>query len=124
MEIHQEARRGLATAEQCRTALEKLTGRIAEMDPQARADHMVNRSLSCTVEDLGITFVTQLGPDGAGPVTDADATTPRANIRFFTHSDDLLDIADDLGRFGRAWLTGRVKVQASVFDLLRLRKLL
>ena len=36
----------------------------------------------------------------------------------------LLAIADDPGSFARAWLTGRIKAEASVFDLLRLRKLL
>ncbi len=124
MEIPQEVRPGLATAEQCRAALEKLAGRLTDMDPQARAESLADRSLSCTVEDLGITFVTQLRPDGAGPVIEADGTTPRANVRFSTRSDELLEIADDPGRFGRAWLTGRVKVQGSVFDLLRLRKML
>jgi hypothetical protein len=36
----------------------------------------------------------------------------------------VLELADDVGAFPRAWLTGRVKVQASMRDLLRLRKLL
>ena len=85
----------MATAEECRKALERLAGRISELDPEARAAHLADRSISCTVSDLGITFVTQLGPDGAGPVTEADGTTPRANVRFLTQSDDLLAIADD-----------------------------
>jgi len=36
----------------------------------------------------------------------------------------LLELAEDVRAFPRAWLTGRVKVQASMRDLLRLRKLL
>jgi hypothetical protein len=35
-----------------------------------------------------------------------------------------VSISDDPGSFARAWLTGRLKVQGNVFDLLRLRKLM
>ena len=36
----------------------------------------------------------------------------------------MVAIADDPGSFARAWLTGRLKVEGNVFDLLRLRKLM
>jgi len=114
----------MATAEECRQALERLTGRIQEMDPADRAAYLVERDISCTVSDLGVTFLTHLGPDGASPVTVANGSDGRAQVRFTTKSDDLLALADDPGSIGRAWLTGRLKVQASIFDLLRLRKVL
>ena len=114
----------MATAEECRTALEALAGRISDMDPKARADHLADRTLSCTVTDLGVTFVTKLGADGASPVTEAGPGEPPAQVRFSASSDELLAVAGDPGRFVRAWLTGRVRVQASLGDLLRLRKLL
>ncbi len=113
----------MATAEECRTALEALAGRISEMDPQARADHLADRTLSCTVTDLGVTFVTKLGMDGAAAVTTAGPVDPPAQIRFSATSGELIAISGDPGRFVRSWLTGRVKVQASLGDLLRLRKL-
>ena len=56
----------MATAEECRTALEALAGRLTQVDPQKRSAVLADRSLSCTVTDLGVTFVTKLGPDGAG----------------------------------------------------------
>lgn len=114
----------MATAEECRKALESLTGRLTEMGAEDRAAHLVDRVISCQVDDLGITFLTRLGPDGAGPVTEATGGEPPAQIRFTTKSDDLIAIADDLGSISRAWLTGRLKIEASLFDLLRLRKLL
>ena len=114
----------MATAEECRTALEALAGRISGMDPKARADHLADRTLSCTVTDLGVTFVTKLGADGASPVTEAGPGEPPAQVRFSASSDELLAVAGDPGRFVRAWLTGRVRVEASFGDLLRLRKLL
>jgi predicted lipid carrier protein YhbT len=114
----------MATAEECRLALESLTGRLRDMDPADRAANLVDREISCTVEDLGITFVTRLGPDGASPVTMANGSGGEAQVRFTAKSDDLVAIAEDPGSFGRAWLTGRLKVDASILDLLRLRKLL
>jgi hypothetical protein len=114
----------MATAEECRQALESLTGRLAELDPADREAHLVDRMISCKVSDLGITFLTHLGPDGAGPVTVANGSDGPAQVRFTIKSDDLVALAEDPGSIGRAWLTGRLKVEANIFDLLRLRKLL
>ena len=114
----------MATAEECRQALESLVGRIQEMDPADRAAYLVDRVISCKVSDLGVTFVTRLGPDGASPVIVANGSDGQAQVKFTTKSDDLLALADNPGSIGRAWLTGRLKVEASIFDLLRLRKAL
>ncbi len=114
----------MATAEECRQALENLTGRIAEMDPADRQAHLVDRMISCKVSDLGVTFVTRIGPDGASPVREANGTEAPAQVRFTARSDDLIAITADPGSIGRAWLTGRLKVEASIWDLLRLRKVL
>src|ERR1022692_2133454 len=114
----------MATVEECRKALETLTSRLSEMGPEERAAHLVDRVISCRVDDLGLTFLIRLGPDGAGPVTEATGGGPPAPGRIPAQSDDRLKIADAPGSFARAWLTGRLKVEAGVFDLLRLRKLL
>jgi SCP-2 sterol transfer family len=114
----------MATAEECRQALEGLTGRLADLDPEDREANLVDRVISVAVPDLGVTFVTHLGPDGAGPVTVANGSDGPAQVRFTAKSDDLVALAEDPGSIGRAWLSGRLKVDASIFDLLRLRKLL
>jgi hypothetical protein len=114
----------LATAEECRKALEGLTARISEMNPDDRAAHLADRSLSCEIPDLGVTFVTRLGPNGADPVREAGDEDRPAQVRFVANSDVVVSIAQDPGSFARAWLTGRLKVHANVFDLLRLRKLM
>jgi hypothetical protein len=113
----------MATAEECRQALEDLTGRISEMDPADRQAHLVDRLISCKISDLGVTFVTRLGPDGATPVREANGSEA-PQVRFTAKSDDLIAIAGDPGSIARAWLTGRLKVEASIWDLLRLRKVL
>jgi hypothetical protein len=114
----------MATAAECREAFEKLTSRLSELDPKDRDAFFSGRSFSCHVSDLDVTFVTRFGPQGAEPVHEAGAGEPPANVRLTARSEVVLEMADDLGAFPRAWLTGRVKVQASVRDLLRLRKLL
>jgi hypothetical protein len=114
----------MATAEECRTALESLTGRISDMDATDREAHLIDRTMSCRVPDLGITFITRLSPKGAQPVLEADGSTPQAQVRFTADSDTVVGIASDPGSFMRAWLSGKLKVQGSVFDLLHLRKLM
>lgn len=114
----------MATAEETRTALESLTGRIADMDASDREAHLIDRTLSCRVPDLGLTFITRLGPQGSDPIRVADNGTPQAQVRFTADSDTVVAIASDPGSFMRAWLSGRLKVQGSVFDLLHLRKLM
>jgi len=114
----------MATAEECRQALESLTGRIQEMDPADRAAYLVDRDISCKVSDLGVTFLTHLGPDGASPVTVANGSDPQAQVKFTTKSDDLIALAENPASIGKAWITGRLKVEASIFDILRLRKAL
>ena len=124
MDNDQESEAMMATAGECRKALEGLTARISEMKQEDRAAHLDDRTLSCTVSDLGITFVTRLGPHGADSVREATAADGAAQIRFTAKSDDVLSIADDPGSFARAWLTGRLKVEGNLLDLLRLRKLM
>jgi len=114
----------MATADDCRAALEKLTGRISELDVEVRRAKLIDRTLSCHVPDLGITFLTRLGPDGADPIKEVSDATARAQIRFTAKSDDVVAIAKDPGSFAGAWLSGRLKVEGSFLDLLHLRRLL
>jgi hypothetical protein len=114
----------MATAEECRVALESLTGRIADMDAEVRQAKLIDRTLSLRVPDLGVTYLTRLGPHGADPVKEAGPGSPMAQIRFTAKSDDVVAIAKDPGNFARAWLSGRLKVEGSFLDLLHLRRLI
>jgi hypothetical protein len=114
----------MATAEECRKALESLTARISDLNPNTRSTLLVDRTLSCEIPDLGITFLTRLGSDGAEPVRQAGPGDGAAQVRFIANSDVVVSVAENPGTFARAWMTGRLKVQGNVFDLIRLRKLL
>jgi predicted lipid carrier protein YhbT len=112
----------MATLAQCRTALEDLAARLRMVDEDDRKRHAFDRSLSCHVPDLDVTFSGQLSDGHIVDITTDPA--PRAQIRMTAASDDLVALtAGDLN-FGQAWLAGRVKVEAGVRDLLKLRSML
>lgn len=114
----------MASAEQCREALQALTDRLGEMNPKERASYFSNRSFSCQVTDLGIMFVTRITDNGAEPVKEAGPGEPPADIRLTATSDDVISLAATPANIARMWIAGRVKVHASMRDLLALRRLL
>jgi len=109
------------SAEQCREALQKLAGRLAEMSPGDRENYFGNRSMSCEIPDLGVTF--RMDPDGK-EVREARPGDPPADMRIVANSDDVISLTESPMNIARMWLSGRVKIEASMRDLFRLRKLL
>ena len=114
----------MASAEECREALQALSTRLTEMSPHDRASYFGNRSMSCHVTDLDITFVTRFTNEGTTPVTEAKPDDPPADIRLAASSDDVISLSATPANIARMWIAGRVKVHASMRDLLALRKLL
>lgn len=110
----------MATLEECRSALSRLSAAMGGLD-SANRGHVLDRTVSCAVPDLGITFSGRL--DGAGFHDISTDPGPRAQIRLTIGSDDLVALADGQLNFASAWSRGRVKIDASFGDLLRLRKL-
>jgi hypothetical protein len=113
----------MTSAEECRTALQKLAGRLSELNPDQREQYFGNRTLSVAIPDLGVTYVTVLG-SGDDPVREAAPGDPPADIRMTADSDEVVALAEQPMNIARAWMTGRVKIEASVKDLFRLRRLL
>ena len=112
----------MATMDQCMTALESVLGDLAANPAAAGLD----RSLSCRFTDLDQVVVGRLD---SGAVRDLHVlpdgpSVPKADIRLAMSSDDLIAMTEGRLNFGRAWASGRVKLQAGVRDLLRLRKIL
>ena len=64
----------MATLAQCRTALEDLAARLHTVDDDDRKRHAFDRSLSCHVPDLDVTFSGQL-------TTGASSTSPPSRRR-------------------------------------------
>ncbi|MFE2300046.1 SCP2 sterol-binding domain-containing protein [Streptomyces sp. NPDC059445] len=115
----------MATTEECRAALDKLSDNMAGADGDVRAAAALDRSLSCRITDLDITFVGRLR-GGRIEVLDTLQGPPpeRAQIRLTMKGDDLVSMVNGELNFAKAWGSGRVKLEAGLRDLLRLRTLL
>jgi len=112
----------MASLEDCHAALERLAGRLSSAEEHERRRVAFDRTLSCTIPDLGITFSGQLSD---GHLTDITTeTAERAQLRLTATSDDLVSLTDGHLNFAQAWLSGRIKVEAGVRDLLKLRAML
>ncbi|MBO2450194.1 SCP2 sterol-binding domain-containing protein [Actinomadura barringtoniae] len=113
----------MANEEECRAALGRIAGRLGDVDPEQLAEHVVERSISCRIPDLGVAYRTRIHKDGLDefePTDDAKG----AQVRLTVNSDDLVALANDELSPAKAWASGKLKIEASIFDLLRLRKLL
>jgi hypothetical protein len=115
----------MATIEECRTALDKLSDNLAGAEGDVRSAAALDRSLSCRITDLDITFVGRL-KDGRIEVLDTLPGPPRekAAIRLTMNGDDLVSLVNGELNFAKAWGSGRVRLEAALLDLFRLRKLL
>jgi len=111
------------SAEECRAALQKLAGRLSELSPGERDQYFGNRTMSVTIPDLGVTYATMLG-SGDDPVRDVAPGDPPADIRLTANSDEVLALAQQPMNIARAWMTRKIKIEASMKDLIRLRRLL
>lgn len=113
----------MRSVEECRQALEKLASRLSEMSQADRETYFGNRTMSVTVSDLGVTFATRLGA-GDDPVAEQPPGAPPADMRLTAASDEVVSLAESPMNIARAWVAGRVKIEASMKDLYRLRRLL
>ncbi|MEV6961669.1 sterol-binding protein [Streptomyces sp. NPDC051207] len=115
----------MATIEECRAALEKLSDSMSGAEGDVREAAALDRTVSCRITDLDVTFVGRLG-GGRIEVDDTVEGPPptRAQIRLALTGDDLVALVDGDLHFAKAWGSGRVKLEAGLFDLFRLRKLL
>ena len=116
----------MASLQECEAALQDLAMRFAAVDPELRRRHAVDRTVSCHVPDLAVVFHVHVVD---GSVVDmacrpAQDGAGQAQVRLAAASHDLVAlVAGDLTP-PVAWATGRLTVEASVLDLLRLRSLL
>ena len=115
----------MASVEDCDQALRSLADRLAAVDSDTRNRYVLARTLSCRVPDLGVAFLGRLDEDGLREIRCVDALDKSdAQVRLAASSDDLLALVDGSLTVPSAWATGRLKIEASVLDLLKLRTLL
>lgn len=120
----------MATVEECERALATLADRLANADAEAKRRNAFDRTISCRLTDLGVTFGGRLHDgsltdirriDAGGADSTADTTAAGAQVKLFMTSDDLVKMVDRELNLATAWASGRIKIDASVFDLIKLR---
>jgi hypothetical protein len=113
----------VATVEQCEQALHRLADRLAEAD----AGHApkLDRRMSCTLPDLGVTFTGELTGGRLLDIAQVPraGAQPDAQVRLILSSDDLVALVDGTLKMAPAWASKRIRIEASVLDLVKLRSI-
>ncbi|TQN31300.1 SCP-2 sterol transfer family protein [Haloactinospora alba] len=116
----------MTSIEECEAAIRNLSSRVAELDEHSRRKHLVERSISVAVPDLEVVFDMRLTSQGISEATtrDAEVSSPPAQVRITVSSTDLVALSEERLDPRKAVLTGRVRLDASFTDLMRMRKLI
>jgi hypothetical protein len=115
----------MANPAECRAALTQLSDNLGKAQGDVRTAAALDRSLSCWITDLDVTFSGRLRDGSIQDITEAPGKpVERAQIRLALKGDDLVALVGGDLNFAAAWASGRVKLEAGIRDLLHLRKLL
>lgn len=112
----------MATVEQIEVTLGALIGRLEHVDTNYRAMLPARRTIEACCTDLGLMYHAYWRNGKLSDLHEGPADRP--DIRIELTSVDLLEIAEGRLRFRDAYVTQRIRVDASVTDLLRLRAVL
>ncbi len=112
----------MASVGEVEEVLERLLHRLGDVDPSTRSLLPSRRTIEASCPDLGLVRHAEWQ---RGTLTLLDEAPPRrCDIRISVHSDDLLEIMDGDLSFSRAYASNRLRLDASMADLLRLRAIL
>lgn len=112
----------MATIEEVDAILADLLRRLGDLDPGTRSLMPAKRTIEARCPDLDVVRYA-LWREGELEVLPAPPPR-RADIRISVGSDDLLAIHRGELTFSRAYASNRVRLDASMTDLLRLRAIL
>ena len=113
----------MATKAEVERQLGALMARLDGNEANVRSAIPSRKVLRCQVPDLDTTWYSVVDN---GHVSQPSETPPngRADITLRVGSDDLVDLVEGRISFLSAFSSGKVRVDASIVDLLRLRSLL
>jgi alkyl sulfatase BDS1-like metallo-beta-lactamase superfamily hydrolase len=111
----------MATAEESDRAFHVLADRLAAVDPATRKKNSLDRSLSCSLPDIGVVFGAQLKDGLLNDIHQADKAD--GQVKLTLSSDDLVQLVNGDLKFASAWASGRIKIDASVLDLIKMRSI-
>lgn len=112
----------MATEAECDAALRSLVDMLAKVPGDVRSKYVLERTVSLKVYDLGVTWSARLCDTGIVGLTTGDDA--KAQVRLSVGSDDLLALVEGRQAVPSAVATGKLRVQASPLDMLRLTSLI
>ena len=110
------------TTEQVEGTLGALMARLGTLDPGQRAMLPARRTIEARCTDLDVMYHAHWRDGQLGDLVPGPAG--RADIRVHVTSTDLMALVGGTLTLREAWASRRVRVDASVTDLLRLRAVL
>jgi len=120
-----ERRCAVATRREVELKLRELIRRLHDADGDVRSSLAESLPDSKVIEiilpDLDSSYWTELRGGLMGPLHKGSPT--QAEIRIRVHSDHLVELIDGRKSLFSSYVGGKVKIEASLTDLLRLRKL-
>jgi predicted lipid carrier protein YhbT len=108
----------VASEQECEDGFRTLAEQLAALDPEVRKKYVLDRSVSCRIPDLGVTWSGRMTMDGFQGLTTTDES--KAQVRLTVGSNDLLALIENRLQLKTAFATGKLRIQASPLDLLRL----
>ena len=116
----------MATRREVETKLRTLIKRLDRADPAVRdslADSLPDtKTIELVVTDMDATYWTEMSGGGLGSLH--KGPPPTSDIRVEVSGDHLVELVDGKASLFSSYLAGQVKIQASLGDLMRLRKLI
>ncbi|MHA3702480.1 SCP2 sterol-binding domain-containing protein [Jatrophihabitans sp. YIM 134969] len=111
----------VATKQECEAAFARLADMLGQVDEKTRKKVVLDRTIAATITDLDTVFQGRLRDGGLHDIH--EVAQADAQIKLAMASDTLVALTDGSLGFASAWASGKLKVDASVFDLLKLRAL-
>lgn len=103
----------------------ELNARLDDLDEQTRETHVVERSIELVLTDLDRALRGDLHKGQIINLNELEVgVLPKTDLRLSMSSDDFLALIEGSLGFPGAWASGRIRLDASISDLWRLRKLL
>lgn len=112
----------MASTEEVERTLEELIARLgSEAGRELGRSLPDRRTLALHVGDLDTEWWTEIEEGRPGPLH--RGAPDGADIRITADSDDIVELVDGRASLFSAYLSGRVRIEASFSDLLHLRRL-
>ncbi|WP_431869472.1 SCP2 sterol-binding domain-containing protein [Nocardiopsis eucommiae] len=115
----------MSSIDACLEGIARANERILAQPLDRRREHIRERTVRVIVPDLETAFDMRLTVDGLTDVTPGPlVASGSAQVRVTVTSDDLVALAEDRLDPAVALITRRLKVDATLSDMLRLRRVL